>query len=274
MTSALWPRSRAWRAQRHRPVSPVHPAPPPPWYRVRLAQVLNEVVIDRAAHSGLADLDVFCNGVFVTKVLADGVILATCTGSTAYSLSAGGSMVRRLPARAPPPLPPPHRSLPPATDAPGPPLLASRPPDANLSAHAVVPAAHPLRQRHHPHPDSTLNVRGSPPLPSPRRSHAPAADTPARRSRCKGTRVATDGRNLCELAPGDAIVIKVGYTRAPSVHQPTTPSAASRAPILAVAGTDVSLPRARGMLSHGEQGLVLQCHHQPQVERAGDTEAV
>ena len=55
--------------------------------------VLNEVVIDRGPQMSLVMLDVFCDDVFVTRVQADGIIIATPTGSTAYSMSAGGSMV-------------------------------------------------------------------------------------------------------------------------------------------------------------------------------------
>jgi len=55
--------------------------------------VLNEVVIDRGDNPSMVDLDVYCDGEFVTKVLADGIIIGTPNGSTAYSLSAGGSMV-------------------------------------------------------------------------------------------------------------------------------------------------------------------------------------
>ena len=54
---------------------------------------LNEVVIDRGASAALVDLDVNIDGNPMTKVLADGVLISTPTGSTAYSLAAGGSMV-------------------------------------------------------------------------------------------------------------------------------------------------------------------------------------
>lgn len=56
-------------------------------------QVLNEVVIDRGASPYLSNLDCFCDGKYITTVQADGIIMSTPTGSTAYSMSAGGSMV-------------------------------------------------------------------------------------------------------------------------------------------------------------------------------------
>lgn len=55
--------------------------------------VLNEVVIDRGSSSYLAALECFCDDVHLTTVQADGVIFATPTGSTAYSMAAGGSVV-------------------------------------------------------------------------------------------------------------------------------------------------------------------------------------
>lgn len=60
-----------------------------------LAQVecLNEVLVHRGKSGALAKLDVGVHGEKVTLVQGDGVILATPTGSTAYSLAAGGSMV-------------------------------------------------------------------------------------------------------------------------------------------------------------------------------------
>eukprot|EP00741_Cyanophora_paradoxa_P003797 tig00000718_g3691.t1 len=55
--------------------------------------VMNEMVVDRGTSPFVSALDVICDGLHVTTVQADGVIVATPTGSTAYSLSAGGSMV-------------------------------------------------------------------------------------------------------------------------------------------------------------------------------------
>lgn len=53
---------------------------------------LNEIVIDRGPSAALVELDCYCDGLQITKIAADGIIIATPTGSTAYSLSAGGSM--------------------------------------------------------------------------------------------------------------------------------------------------------------------------------------
>lgn len=55
--------------------------------------VLNEVVIDRGSSPYLAALECFCDDVHLTTVQADGIIFSTPTGSTAYSMAAGGSVV-------------------------------------------------------------------------------------------------------------------------------------------------------------------------------------
>ncbi|KAK4191288.1 putative NAD kinase 3 [Podospora australis] len=57
---------------------------------------INEVSIDRGAHPHLAIIDIFVNGHFLTEAVADGILISTPTGSTAYSLSAGGSIVHPL----------------------------------------------------------------------------------------------------------------------------------------------------------------------------------
>jgi NAD+ kinase len=58
--------------------------------------VMNEVVVDRGNHSLMCQLKLVCNEKPVTELHADGLIVATSTGSTAYSLSAGGTMVHPL----------------------------------------------------------------------------------------------------------------------------------------------------------------------------------
>ena len=54
---------------------------------------LNEVLIDRGPNAQMALLESYVDEVHLTTVQADGIIIATPTGSTAYSLSAGGSML-------------------------------------------------------------------------------------------------------------------------------------------------------------------------------------
>ncbi len=55
--------------------------------------VLNEVAIQREGGSFMSNLECFCDDKPFTTVQADGLIIATPTGSTAYSMSAGGSIV-------------------------------------------------------------------------------------------------------------------------------------------------------------------------------------
>jgi NAD+ kinase len=57
------------------------------------ALAMNDVVVNRGATSGMVELRVEVDGRFVANQRADGMIISTPTGSTAYSLSAGGPLL-------------------------------------------------------------------------------------------------------------------------------------------------------------------------------------
>ena len=58
-----------------------------------LGYCLNDVAIARGNEIKLVDLDVFCNNKKINNYRADGVVISTPTGSTAYSWSAGGPVI-------------------------------------------------------------------------------------------------------------------------------------------------------------------------------------
>jgi NAD+ kinase len=132
---------------------------------------LNEVVIDRGKSGFLTHLLLYINNRFVTAIQADGIIIATATGSTAYSLSANGSLV--------------HPSV-------GCILLTPICPHTLSFRPMVLP------------PSSTIRIQV--PL-SAHRNSSPSA--------------AFDGRHQRELAPGDAISVRLSRNTFPSITRET-----------------------------------------------------
>ncbi|ORY96659.1 ATP-NAD kinase-like domain-containing protein [Syncephalastrum racemosum] len=108
-TGCLWTKSESCKWQllesawmkKHLP--PVEPSEPPEARSRSVTayssvptdtfEVLNEVVVDRGPCAYMASLELFGDDQHLTTVQADGLVIGTPTGSTAYSLSAGGSLV-------------------------------------------------------------------------------------------------------------------------------------------------------------------------------------
>lgn len=57
---------------------------------------VNELLLHRGGQPHLAIIDVYVNNHFLTEAICDGILVSTPTGSTAYSLSAGGAIVHPL----------------------------------------------------------------------------------------------------------------------------------------------------------------------------------
>lgn len=60
---------------------------------IKQQRALNDAVVAKAAMSRILDIDVFADGEFLARYRSDGLIVSTPTGSTAYSLAAGGPIL-------------------------------------------------------------------------------------------------------------------------------------------------------------------------------------
>lgn len=69
---------------------------PPDTPEPTVTHSLNEIVLHRGALPHLAQISIFAFNQYLTNAIADGLIISTPTGSTAYSLSAGGSIIHPL----------------------------------------------------------------------------------------------------------------------------------------------------------------------------------
>ncbi|OGE53126.1 hypothetical protein PENARI_c008G05423 [Penicillium arizonense] len=58
----------------------------------RVYEILNDVVLDRGPNPTMSQIELFGDDEHFTTLLADGICIATPTGSTAYNLAAGGSL--------------------------------------------------------------------------------------------------------------------------------------------------------------------------------------
>lgn len=54
---------------------------------------MNEVVVDRGPSPYAIQLEIYFDNKYITTLVGDGLIISTPTGSTAYNMSAGGSIV-------------------------------------------------------------------------------------------------------------------------------------------------------------------------------------
>ncbi|TFK74036.1 ATP-NAD kinase [Pluteus cervinus] len=131
-------------------------------------QVMNEIALHRGASPHLNTIDIFVDGQHLTEAVSDGLIVSTPTGSTAYSLSAGGPIVHpSLSALVLTPICPRSLSFRPLV-FPSSSLITLRVGDRSRSPAGVSMDG---RTSHILHPGESVNVQASPfPVPCINRS--------------------------------------------------------------------------------------------------------
>ncbi|KAL3272411.1 hypothetical protein HHI36_013893 [Cryptolaemus montrouzieri] len=111
--------------------------------------VLNEVVVDRGPSPYLSNIDLFLDGKHITSVQGDGVIVSTPTGSTAYAVAAGASMIHpSVPAIMVTPICPHSLSFRPIVVPAGVELKIALSPDSRNSSYVCFDGRHHQELKH------------------------------------------------------------------------------------------------------------------------------
>ncbi|KAJ2782775.1 hypothetical protein H4R18_002092 [Coemansia javaensis] len=182
------------------------------WKRDSTFQVMNEVVVDRGPSPYLSQIELYGDGSHLTTVEADGLCLATPTGSTAYSLAAGGSLVHpEIPAILVTPICPHTLSFRPMLLPDSMVLRVVLPPDSRNTAWASFDGRHRIELRRGDHIQITASKY---PLPTVCASQSQTQDWMASLSRClnwnerkrqkKFSSSATAAADRPECQPNDA----------------------------------------------------------------------